>query len=96
MIFCHIDDLIITGPNQSLINNIIDEISKTVKLEKIGDIHQFLGMQICPDYQMKALKINQNKYTSVLLEKFSKNNLRPVSSPVELGINLEPLIWAVP
>ena len=92
IIICHVDDLIITGPNQGTINQIIDEISKSVKLEKIGDVNQFLGMQICPDYNTKSLSINQSKYTSVLLERFGKNSLRPVSSPVELGVNLEPSI----
>lgn len=47
-------------------------------------------MQICPNYTNKSLSINQNKYTTNLLEKFQKTNLRPVSTPVELGVNLEP------
>ena len=89
IIVCHVDDLIITGPDQRQIDQIIAQISKKIKLEKIGNIHQFLGMQIETDYQHKVIKINQNKYTSSLLQRFEKETVVPVSSPVELGINLE-------
>lgn len=89
IIICHVDDLIITGPDNNKITDIIGKLSKMIKLTKIGNINQFLGMQIKTDYKNRSLKINQNKYTQSLLEKFNKVNLHPVTSPVELGINLE-------
>ncbi|KHJ32518.1 hypothetical protein EV44_g4231 [Erysiphe necator] len=87
IIVCHVDDLIITGPDQKQIDQVIAQISLKVKLEKIGNIHQFLGMQIEADYKNKVIKINQNKYTASLLQRFEKETGVLVSSPVELGIN---------
>ena len=89
IILCHVDDLIITGPNLRSIHEIITELEKSITLEKIGNINQFLGMQVTTDYKNKCIQLNQNKYTASLLERFDKQTVRPVTSPVELGINLE-------
>ncbi|KAI0992373.1 hypothetical protein K3495_g15813 [Podosphaera aphanis] len=89
IIICHVDDLIFTGPNQKEINNLVQQISKHIKIETIGNINQFLGMQITTEYENQKIQLNQNKYTANLLERFQKNKMNPVTSPVELGINLE-------
>lgn len=89
IIICHVDDLIITGPDLGLINTTVYELTKSLKIEKIGNINQFLGMQVITDYKNKKIYLNQNKYTANLLERFEKQNMKPVTSPIELGINLE-------
>ena len=89
IIVCHVDDLIITGPDQSVIDTLINSLSRSIKLEKIGNINQFLGMRVETNYKNKTIHLNQHKYAKKLLEKFNKNNLTPVTSPVELRINLE-------
>lgn len=89
IIICHVDDLIITGPDKNKINDLVSKITKQIKLEKIGNINQFLGMEITTEYDKQIINMNQNKYTVNLLERFDKNNMNPVTSPVEMGINLE-------
>ena len=89
IIVCHVDDLIMTGPDPSLIEKCVSELSKSLKIEKIGNINQFLRMQIVTDYKNQTIHMNQSKYTAMLLEKFEKQNLKPVTSPVEQGVNLE-------
>lgn len=89
IIVCHVDDLIITGPCQNTIENLTNRLSKSIKLEKIRIINQFLGIQIIIDYDNSTMHITQQKYTMKLLNKFNECNLTPVISPVELGINLE-------
>ncbi|RKF64974.1 Retrovirus-related Pol polyprotein from transposon TNT 1-94 [Golovinomyces cichoracearum] len=90
IIVCHVDDLITTGPDENQIDQVMGRLSKKIKLETIGQVKQFLGMQIIPDYDHQSLKINQTKYTRSMLTRFEKENVRPVSSPVELGVNLLP------
>ena len=89
IIVCHVDDMIITGPCESEIDKLINSLRKSIKIEKIGNINQFLGMQIHTDYNKKSIRLNQNKYTSKLLDKFNKKDFAPVLSPVEQGVNLE-------
>jgi hypothetical protein len=88
IIICHVDDLIITGPNKDEINKITINMSNKLKLEYLGEINQFLGMEIKLDYKNKSILIHQNKYLNNLLKRFNKENLNPVSTPVELGIQL--------
>ena len=88
IIICHVDDLIITGPNKDKIKDIITSLSKLIKIEYIGKLHQFLGMEFKLDYKNKGIYINQIKYLKGLLVKFNKDKLTPVSTPIELGIQL--------
>jgi hypothetical protein len=88
IIICHIDDLIITGPNETKLNNIITKLSNKLKLEYIGLINQFLGMEINLDYKNKTILIHQTKYLNNIMTRFNKGNLTPVLTPVELGIQL--------
>ena len=89
IIICHVDDLIFTGPNNNEISNIVKELTKTIKIEYISEVHQFLGMEIKLDYKEQSVHINQNKYLNSLLERFNKKNLNPITTPVEAGVRLD-------
>jgi hypothetical protein len=45
-------------------------------------------MEIKLNYKDKSLYINQNKYLKELLKRFDKEKLTPVSTPIELGVQL--------
>jgi Reverse transcriptase (RNA-dependent DNA polymerase)/gag-polypeptide of LTR copia-type/Integrase core domain/GAG-pre-integrase domain len=89
IIICYVDDLIITGPNKTNIDIIITQLSKVLKVQYIGLIHQFLGMEFNIDYNNKTMLIHQNKYLSSIKKRFNKENLTPVLTPIELGIQLD-------
>lgn len=55
----------------------------------MGDVYHILGMQININYKEKTINIIQRQYTTILLEKFSRNKLTFVLFPVEMEINLE-------
>ena len=64
IIICYIDNLIITSPNNNKLDQIINKINKTIKLQDLGILSQFLGI----DFKItnnKEVFINQNKYTNV-------------------------------
>ena len=46
-------------------------------------------MEIKLDYNNQSVYINQNKYLNTLLERFNKNDLNPVTTPVEAGVRLD-------
>jgi hypothetical protein len=89
IIICHVDDLIITGPNKNQIDEIINKITKQLKLQYIGEINQFLGMEFTIDKINKSMYIHQTKYLNNIKTRFNTHKLTPVSTPVELGIKLE-------
>ena len=87
IIICHVDDLIITGPNNNQIEQIITELNKTIKLQDLGLLNQFLGMDFIITNN-KEVFINQHKYTSDIINKYNKQDLTPISTPVDLGVQL--------
>ena len=86
IILCYVDDLIIIGSNKDIINNIINKLSNKIKIEYIGQVHQFLGMEINLDYKNKSVYINQNKYLKNILTRFNKDKLNPISIPIKLEL----------
>ena len=45
-------------------------------------------MEIVLNYNNKLVLIHQNKYLDNIKKRFNKQNLNPVSTPVELGLQL--------
>jgi hypothetical protein len=59
----------------------------TIKLQDLGILNQFLGM----DFKItnnKEVYINQYKYTADIINKYNKQDLTPISTPVDLGVQL--------
>ena len=87
-IVCHVDDMIVTGPNKQNIDNIMNEVGKQLKIKYIGELTQFLGVEYKIDYINKTIFAYQTKYTNNIKNRFNKQHLTPVSTPVELGVQL--------
>jgi hypothetical protein len=87
IIICHVDDFITTGPNDNLIALIIKEVNKEIKLQYLGELNQFLGMDFIINNN-KELYINQDKYTQDIINKYNKQDLTPISTPINLGVQL--------
>ncbi len=64
----HVNDFIITGPNNKEIKTIITIISFKIKLQHIDEISKFLGNEIIIDKKEKTLLIHQKKYIRKILQ----------------------------
>ena len=67
IILCHVDDLLVFGPNITQINKTQIELEKDLELINLGLISYFLGMEITKDRKNKVIKLNQMKYTQNIL-----------------------------
>ena len=72
-----------------MIQSIIAEVSKSVKIQDLGPVKDFLGMSINIDYNTQILQIDQIKYINNMLQRFNKAILNPVSTPTDLGVQLQ-------
>jgi len=82
IILYHVNDIIISGPKA---DNIIAQINKAkddIKLQALGKINTFLGINISIDYKNNKLHMHQNNYTRNILEKYNKNNLYLKNNPL--------------
>jgi hypothetical protein len=87
IILCHVDDLIVVGPNKAQIESIINQASKDIKIQPMGTPSTFLGIEIV--FKPGTLFLHQNKYVQNLLIRFNKANIRPYNIPIEVGIKLK-------
>jgi hypothetical protein len=87
ILIAHVDDILLSGPDINKINIIINKLEKIIKIQYIGEIQQFLGMNI--KIENKTIYIDQKKYILNILERFNKLNLLPVSTPVDLGVQIK-------
>lgn len=68
----YLDDLIITGNDDKLIQDFIDQFSAKFSLKELGELNFFLGVKVLPT--PTGLFLSQRKYVLDLLEKFKMEN----------------------
>jgi hypothetical protein len=79
---CYVDDLLITGPSPDKIMAQINMAKDEIKIQALGEVNTFLGINILVDYKNKTLHMHQNNYTRNILEKYNKINLYPKNNPL--------------
>lgn len=62
----YVDDILITGNNQVAIANILNKLSNEFAMKHLGEIHDFLGINITKWHNQFFL--SQKKYAAKLLE----------------------------
>ncbi|KAL3642739.1 hypothetical protein CASFOL_013554 [Castilleja foliolosa] len=80
IILVYVDDIIITGDNDTHIQVIIDQIGKCFSLKDLGRLNYFLGVEMIPTEN--GYFLNQQKYIEGLLEKVGMKGAKGLSSPM--------------
>jgi len=86
---CHVDDILIMGPNLAEIKDISKGPNNHMTLEELGTVATFLGNDI--SIKDKTLIIHQTRYTEKLLAKYNIYNskeYRPAKIPGTPGAKL--------
>jgi hypothetical protein len=92
---CHVDDIIVLGPNKSNIDSIINKLSKQINLDFQGELTSFLGNDIQIDRETKTITISQHRYIDKILNKFNipekvaKHEIIPQLTPYTPNRKLE-------
>ncbi|XP_012833182.1 PREDICTED: uncharacterized protein LOC105954057 [Erythranthe guttata] len=82
----YVDDMVITGNNPSLVQNLISRLFKEFSMKDLGDLHYFLGVEV-QSYD-KGLFLSQTKYVLDLLQRASMIDAKPISTPFVVGAHL--------
>lgn len=89
----YVDDIIITGNNNDVIDKVIQQLSVTFTIKDLGTLSYFLGIEIVP--HGSDIVLSQRKYILELLQKAGLSESKPYSSPMTtsnpLSINDSPL-----
>lgn len=83
MLAVHVDNCLITGSSQCLLDETKMKISALYKLTDLGPVSWLLGIKITCDCNAGTLSLSQHTYIDTLLVRFNFTGLKPVSTPMD-------------
>ncbi|KAK9093200.1 hypothetical protein Syun_028111 [Stephania yunnanensis] len=86
MLLVYVDDILITGSNPLLIQQLITWLNSKFSLKSLGDVDFFLGFEVHRD--STGLYLSQHKYILDLLKRTNLLDSKPMSSPYSVGVKL--------
>ena len=82
----YVDDLLMTGNNESYIASIKKELKKGFEMTDLGYVHYYLGIEVTQ--HLKSIFLSQKKYIGDLLNKFGMTECNPLTTPMEQNLKL--------
>ena len=79
LVLVYVDDIILTGSNPQLIQQVIQDMYHTFALKDLGDLNYFLGIEVVKS--ANGLYLSQAKYIADILAKHDMVYSSPVSTP---------------
>jgi hypothetical protein len=80
----HVDDILVFAKSIDLVNNLYKDLAKSSRLEitNLGEIKEFLGVEIIRDRANRSLIITQRSFINRILEKYNKTQNKPKNIPL--------------
>ena len=85
-ILIYVDDIIITGSSTSVIDSVIQSLSREFAVKDLGKLSYFLGVELLP--HKAGLFLTQRQYILNLLNRNKMAEARPISSPMSSSSQL--------
>ena len=85
-ILIYVDDIIITGSSTSVIDSVIQSLSREFAVKDLGKLSYFLGVELLP--HKAGLFLTQRQYILNLLNRTKMAEARPISSPMSSSSQL--------
>jgi len=78
----YVDDMVIAAKSIMEVNNLKVLLSREFDMKDLGTAKKILGMEIRMDRDVRRLWLSQAGYVKKVLERFSMENAKPVSTPL--------------
>lgn len=83
----YVDDVILTGDDETEINHIKAALDAIFKIKDLGDLRFFLGLEVARS--SKGIVVNQRKYALELISDAGLLSCRPLSTPMDCKTHLK-------
>ena len=93
ILIAYIDDIIVITLKIEDISELFNKLAKSIDLKNIGEINEFLGIEITRNRQKRTISLNQSRYTEKILSKYGYKDKKSLikTSPIPIGAKIEPL-----
>ncbi|GKD89025.1 retrovirus-related pol polyprotein from transposon TNT 1-94 [Tanacetum coccineum] len=81
----YVDDILLAGNNQLLINNIKQQLHHQFSIKDLGPLHYYLGIKFL--INSSSIVMSQRKYALELIQHAGILNERPATTPLNLVIS---------
>ena len=85
IIVLYVDDLLITGNQDSALNTVKGQISSRFKMKDLGEVSNLLGMNVTRNRQEGWLKIDQERYIQDILKRYDMESCHSTTTPATPG-----------
>ena len=83
IILClYVDDMLVVGSNMDHIKGLKRQLAHAFAMKDLGAAKQILGMKISRDRKNRTLTLSQADYVEKVLQRFSMENAKAVSTPL--------------
>lgn len=82
----YVDDILITGSNLQLLNQLKSHLHHSFKTKDLGPITRYLGIQF--ERTPNSLRMHQTEYALNILQQFGMDNCKPSQTPLPEGLLL--------
>ena len=89
IIVTFVDDLLVIAKSQDVIDFIKAHLKQHFEIYEKGPLKYFLGLSVERNLMKKEIYLNQKLFIIDVLERFKMTECKPVSSPMEVGLQLE-------
>nr|XP_043630138.1 uncharacterized mitochondrial protein AtMg00810-like [Erigeron canadensis] len=88
VLLVYVDDIILAGNNLFHMSNVKSHLDQAFNIKDLGALHYYLGIELFRNHN--GLSLCQRKYTLELLSLAGVLDSKPVSTPLEPSVKLEP------
>ncbi|KAE8216983.1 hypothetical protein CF326_g9617, partial [Tilletia indica] len=88
IVFVYVDDFLIAGKTQKIIDSVRNGLKASYKMTDIGAVSSVLGVKI--EKLDHGYALSQGHYIDTVLERFGMTDCRPESTPIAVGTKLVP------
>ncbi|GJT81636.1 RmlC-like cupins superfamily protein [Tanacetum coccineum] len=86
ILLIYVDDILLTGNNSTLIQDIKDKLHQAFSIKDLGALHYYLGIEFLKN--TNGIVMTQRKYALDLIEYANLQNEKPAKTPLDLRIKL--------
>jgi hypothetical protein len=87
VLLLYVDDIILTGDDDTTITHIKQTLMKNFKMTDLGDARYYLGVEL--DYTFDGIYFHQKGYIEKLLERFGMTTCTPLTVPMNPRTKLQ-------